>query len=575
MAKFITIDMTDDRITLDEAPAKYTLLGGRGLTSTLVSEHVDPGCDPLGGRNVLVFAPGLLGGTAVPSSGRLSIGAKSPLTGGIKESNAGGTAATYLARNGIKALIIKGCPEDINKPKVLVINNQGAYLDDGTPYAGLGNYVLANKLREVYGEKISTITVGSGADKLYPTLGIAVSDMEGNPGRFAGRGGLGAVMASKGLKAIVVHKATAQPQAAKKEAFRKAVSQFTKILKEHPVTSQGLASVGTAGAVGPVNEAGVLPTKNFSSGQFDKAAEISGEKQAELAKARGGIMGHQCSPGCVIRCSNTFVNAKGKPIVSPLEYETVVLMGSNLCISDLDKIAEMNRICNDIGIDTIEVGVAIGVAMEAGVLEFGDADKAIDLLYQVEKGTLIGMLIGQGTQITGKVLGVKRIPCAKKQAFAGYLPSSAKDIGVTYATSPMGADHTAGYTIASSVYRMGGILCDPLQPEGQIALSRAFQINTAALNNTGLCDFTTFGFMDNPQGIPLIADIISSFTGQPYTAEDHRTMGLNLLKLEASFNEQAGLGKVTNRLPEFLAQEKLSPHNTTFDVPENELADIF
>ncbi|MBC7107112.1 MAG: aldehyde ferredoxin oxidoreductase, partial [Firmicutes bacterium] len=304
--KIVRVNMADLSVTAADPPPEYALLAGRALCSRLVADEVPPGCHPLGPRNKLVFAPGLLAGTNAPSSGRLSVGGKSPLTGTIKESNAGGVCGQKLASLGIGALVIEGRPAD-GGWYVLVIGEGGMELKPAGDLVGKGCYEVNERLRAEYGSQIGVICIGPAGEMRMKAAGVSTSDREGGPGRYAGRGGLGAVMGSKGLKAIVVNtRKSFDAPVADKDRLRKASQVLTKALQNHPVTGQALPTYGTAVLVNIINEAGGLPTRNFSAGRFEEAAATGGEAMAEAVKQRGGAgkMGHPCHAGCVIRCSN-------------------------------------------------------------------------------------------------------------------------------------------------------------------------------------------------------------------------------------------------------------------------------
>ena len=291
-------------------------------------------------------------------------------------------------------------------------------------------------------------------------------------------------------------------------------------LKEHPVTSQGLPTYGTNVLTNILNEAGGLPTRNFSSGQFEKAEMVSGEKENELMSTRpGGNPTHGCHAGCVIRCSGIFTDEKGEYVSKAPEYETVWANGPNCGISDLDLIARMDRLYDDIGLDTIELGNCIAVAMEGGVLEFGDGEGAIRLIKEIDAGTPMGRILGSGALVTGKTFGVKHIPVTKGQALPAYDPRAVKGMGVTYATSPMGGDHTAGYSVMANILGVGGSV-DPLGIEGQVELSRNLQIATAALDATGLCLFVAFAILDKPEAFEAMYEMVNGMYGLNMTADD-------------------------------------------------------
>jgi aldehyde:ferredoxin oxidoreductase len=258
--------------------------------------------------------------------------------------------------------------------------------------------------------------------------------------------------------------------------------------------------------VGLINEIGALATKNYSQGQFEGAGKISGEALAELLKSRPmAKTTHACMKGCVINCSNVCTNHAGDTVVSGIEFETLALMGSNCLIDDLDLIAAMNGVCNDIGVDTMDVGAAIAVAMEAGRLSWGDGARALELVREISQGTELGRLIGNGAQHTGKALGVARIPCVKGQSLAGYDPRGLKGTGVTYATSPMGADHTCGNALPSPANPD----YDHTAREGQGPVSQFLQRYFAAIDSLGLCLFAAIAPLDMPELTKHLIDCVS------------------------------------------------------------------
>jgi len=569
MAKFVRVDMTTRQVKVEAVPEKYLALGGRALTSQLVADEVPPACEPLGPFNKLVIAPGLLSGTSAPSSGRLSVGAKSPLTGTIKEANAGGITSQKLANINIKAIIIEGKPADKGF-YLLKLSADGAEMMPADDLAGKGTYEVTTICRERFGEKAGVITIGPAGEMLMLSAGVTNNDSEGSSSRYAGRGGLGAVMGSKGLKAIIVDAdKTFDAPVHDAPRFKEAAKKFSKMLLDHPVTGQGLPAYGTNVLMNIINEAGTLPTRNFRFGRFDRASEVGGEKLAEVAVARGGKATHACHPGCVIRCSNAYPMPDGT-VCSPIEYETAWGFGPNLEISDLDVVAKLNYICNDVGLDTIETGCTLGVLMEAGVIAFGDGPAAIAALEEVGKGTPLGRVVGSGAANAGKIYGVTRVPAVKGQGIPAYDPRSCKGNGVTYATTTMGADHTAGYAVTANILKVGGFV-DPTKAEGQVELSRNLQIATAAVDSTGLCLFVAFAVLDNPDGLPAIVEMINAKYGLSLTPDDALALGMNVLKVERDFNAQAGFTKADDRLPEFFSIEELPPHNTRFDIKDADL----
>jgi len=570
MARVLRVNMTDLSVASEELSAERQPTGGRHFTSGVVARDVPPLCRPLSAANKLVLAPGWLGGTGAPCSGRLSVGAKSPLTDTIKESNAGGNAANALARLGVAGVLVEGAPPD-DQLRCLWIGPDGARVEDANELRGLGNYATVARLQERFPGKVSCITIGPAGEMRLSTASVAVTDEEMRPTRHAGRGGMGAVMGSKGLKAIVVDNEHGErPPSADAAAFGRASAAFARMLRAHPVTSVGLPTYGTNILANILNEAGGYPTRNFTAGQFEGTEAISGETQRERIIARGGEPTHACHRGCTIRCSRVYHDEDGHYLTKGPEYETVWAHGAHCGIDDLDAIARMDWLDDDIGVDTIETGVTIGVAMAGGLLPFGDAEGAIKLFEEIRAGTPLGRIIGSGAAVTGKAFGVARVPVVKGQALPAYDPRCVKGIGVTYATSTMGADHTAGYTICQNILGVGGKV-DPLKPEGQAELSRTLQIATGLIDSSGLCLFVAFCVLDDPAAFPAIVEMTNAHLGLSLDAEALTAVGAEVLRIERDFNARAGFGPQHDRLPAFFSEEPVPPHNTVFDVPAEEL----
>jgi len=576
MGKLLRIDMGAEggpRVK-EEALGEYEGLGGRGLTSAIISKEVPPDCHPLGGENKFVIAPGILSGTLAAMSGRISVGCKSPLTGGIKEANAGGQPAQVLARLGYAAIVLEGKPKGDELYKV-VINKDGVEVVADNSLKMLPNYDLIEKMKGEYGDKIACISIGPAGEMKLCAASVACTDMELRPTRHAGRGGVGAVMGSKGVKVIVLDDtglSMREPKDAEK--FKEANKAFVKGLQQHAVTGQALPAYGTNVLTNILNEVGGYPTYNFKEGQFKGASNISGETEAELEKERGGEPTHGCHRGCVIRCSGIYHDKDGHYLTKQPEYETVWAHGGNCGIDDMDAVAKLDFLDDNYGLDTIEMGATIAVAMEAGLLEFGDAEGAIRLIEEVGKGTYLGRILGNGAEFTGRAFGVERIPVVKGQALPAYDPRAVHGIGVTYATSPMGADHTAGYAVAQNVLKVGGDV-DPLKPEGQIELSRNLQIATAAIDSTGMCLFIAFAILDQPETFQALIDMLSAFSGTEMTADDVTALGKKILEMERDFNRRAGFTSKDDRLPRYFRTEPLPPHNITFQVKDEDLDQVF
>jgi aldehyde:ferredoxin oxidoreductase len=568
MMKLLRVDMNELQVKWEPLPVVYNHLGGRALIAKLLLEEIPPRCDALGPHNKLIVAPGLLGGSGVPAAGRLSIGAKSPLTGGVKEANAGGTAGDALGKLELKAVVVEGQPSK-KELNILYVTPGSAQLLPAGSLSGLGTYATTDRLKGQYGPDCTVISIGQAGEYLLTGADIACTGEGDQRSNHAARGGLGAVMGSKGLKAIVIDKAEARSVTfADPSLFRGAVKRFAQELVNDPKLGPkgGTHLYGTAAITGAVNEIGSLPTRNFSSGNFEQAANLRGEHMREIILARGGRIGTRCMPGCVIACRNLYVDEAGVPIVGTLQYETIALLGSNLGLGNLDDVARLNYVCNDFGLDTIETGAALGVAIEAGFARYGDFESIAGVLRQVSEGTALGRLIGCGAVVTGRVLGIRRVPATLGQAMPGYDPRSLKGNGVTYATSPMGADHTAGNAFGARNQ------VNPLAVLGQRELSLKLQIISAMLDSTGLCLFARPPVIADPQ---LMVDMLNGRYGWGWTNADLDQANREVLRNELEFNRRAGITAADYRIPEYMREEPLAPHQVTFDVPDSDLDSVF
>ncbi len=566
--RILRVNMDRSEIGWEPVPAEYERLGGRALIAGILLAEVPPRCEPLGPYGKLILAPGLLGGTSLSSSGRLSVGGKSPLTGGVKEANCGGSGGSDLARLGIKALVVEGQPAS-GQLYQLHLSASKAELLPADEWRGLGTLATAARAQQRWGDGCTVISIGQSGEFLMGAAGVVCTGAGEQKSRVAARGGLGALMGSKGLKAIVLDASATEPlPLADPELFRASARRFANELIESPKTGRkgAMHNYGTSAIVAAVNEMGAFPTRNFSAGSFEEAENLTGQRLREITLERGGQMGATCMAGCVIACCNLFVDEQGAPVVSTLQYETIGLLGSNLGLGSLDEVARLNRLCNDYGLDSIEAGAALGIAAEAGLARFGDEGSFAALLDEIAAGSVLGRVLGQGAVVTGRVLGVSRVPAAKGQAMPGYDPRALKGNGVTYTSSPMGADHTAGNAFGARNE------VDPLGTEGQRELSLKLQLGAAMLDATGLCLFARPPVYGDPQ---LMVDLINGRYGWGWTVADLQEMQKAVLKTELAFNEMAGHTAADARMPEYMTREPLPPHNTVFDVPDKELDAVF
>ncbi|MEW6670645.1 MAG: aldehyde ferredoxin oxidoreductase C-terminal domain-containing protein [Thermodesulfobacteriota bacterium] len=567
MNKILRVNTRSGDIRFEDCPPEALCLGGRSLIAHLMLKEVEPTCDALGRSNKLILASGLLGNTNVTTAGRYSVGGKSPLTGGVKEASVGGSAGKKMARLGFKAVVLEDAPDN-RETRVLIITKDKAELVAASEYKYLAVRATCRMLRDRFGKDAGVICIGPAGEMVMAGAGVATTDTSGVQIRFAGRGGMGAVMGSKGVKAIVFDDTVASIlKNHDRKAFSAASKELAQIIRSDPKT-ENRHKFGTPAVLALCDRLGILPTRNFRAGHFEQVDAISGETIAGLIDRRGGDgrKGQPCVQGCTIQCSNVFPGPAGKATVASIQYENIALLGSNCGIDDIDAIAELNDLCNEVGLDAIETGAAIGVAMEAGVLPFGDAEGAKDLIRQVWRGTPLGRIIGSGVVIAGKVFGVRRVPAIKGQAIPAYDPRSLKGIGVTYVTSPMGADHTAGNALELAASM------DPRGTEGQVEASRRLQLRAAILDSLGVCLFIRPAFVKKPL---LFAELLNAHYGWNLSFTDVQKMGVDCLENEQRFNTLAGIGPDQCDVPEFMRYEPLPPHHTVFDVSKTEMSRIW
>jgi aldehyde:ferredoxin oxidoreductase len=561
------VNVREQSLKREPIPQTWQRLGGRGLLAQILVDEVDAKCDPLGAENKLIFAPGLLVGHMLSSTDRISIGGKSPLTGGIKEANAGGRTGYHMAFMGIHALIIEDVPKE-DGYWVLHLSLNGAKWEKADYITGLGVYETAPKLLEKYGDKVAIALIGPGGEMRMKSAGIQNIDKDKVPSRIAARGGLGAVMGSKGLKAIVFDHAGGQkPAIVDAEAFKVAQKDYTKVVMDHP-QSVTYRDYGTAAMAQMTQRFAALPAHNFSRGTFDNVEAISGETLREFTLTRGkpSDPAHACMAGCTIKCSNVFGGEDGRIIVSPLEYETIGLMGTNLDIDSLDSIGRLNWQVNDLGLDSIEVGGALGVAAEAGLMRWGSEEDAQKLIDEIRAGTELGRILGDGAVTVGKKYNIEHVPAVKGQAMSAYEPRSIKGTGVTYATTPQGADHTCGLTIRAQV--------NHLDPTQQRDASLNAQLNMAGYDTIGACIFAGFGYAATPDGV--VKRLLKARYGWDDLPDNIlQVLGKQTIKLEREFNKRAGFTAKDDRLPEWMTKEAIPENGSVFDVSEDVLDHIF
>lgn len=565
MRKYLNINLNSQSIESETWEGEQLIKAGRYLIAkTLVEMNVGK-VDPLGPENPLIFSAGPFAGTTMSNANRISIGCKSPLTGGIKEANAGGTFAYAMGRLEICGFTLHGQSDDW---VVIHFHKDGEItFDDATPYLGKNNFEAAEMLHEKYGKKCSLALTGPVGEYEGLLGGIAISDKDLRPSRLAARGGVGAVMGNKKVKAIVIdlHK---MPNLHDRKKTLGAVQQYAKWIQEDPVVQTLYNPVGTMAMADYTNHVGGIPVNNFTLGaqvnDEEETFKMGGTFITEQNNARGGQHTHACMPGCLIQCSNVYADEDGNEVTSPVEYETLALLGTNCGLSDPDDLAEMNHHCNELGVDTIETGAMIAVLMDAGLAEFGDVQFMRKVFDEMLAGSEEGKIWAQGTERAGKHYGLHRIPTIKGQAISAYDPRVIEVTGISMMTTAQGADHTTG-----NVPRMESRGKD--LPELMDA-SLAAQIASAAVDSIGLCIFGRS--VTNPK-VEWLAQAMNEAIGSNVQPDFFHLLGRETLELERKFNQDAGFTTEDDELPQFFYDEGLKPTDQTARFHADEVYNIY
>lgn len=548
MRKYLHLNLNDQSVDTQQLEGEAIVRGGRYLITKTLLARGTATVDPLSADNPLIFSAGPFAGTNFSNANRTSVGCKSPLTGGIKESNAGGTFSLALGQLHLAGLTLYDA--SANWIVIHIAKDGEVSFDPAEPYLGKGNVEAAALLHEKYGKKVSLALCGPVGEYQGLLAGIAFSDPDRRPTRLAARGGVGAVMGSKKVKAIVVdlHK---MPQLHDRKKVMHAVREYGARLREQEGV-KNLNRLGTAFVADFTNHVGGLPVRNFSAGQLAdtniEPMRMGGDYIRQQNIERGGKPAHACMPGCIIECSNVYADADGNELVSPLEYETIGLLGSNCGLSDPDELARLNAIANDLGIDSIETGAMLAVLMEAGLAEFGDVDFMTRALAEIRQGTANGRLWAQGTARVGEHYKVERVPVIKKQAISAYDPRVIEVTGITMMLTAQGADHTAG-----NVPMMD---CKGKQLSELVAASLQSQVSTAAADSLGLC---VFGRSVTDTNIELVVNAINDAHGTELEPSFFENLGRETLLLEHKFNREAGFVAADDELPDFFYDEPLAP----------------
>jgi aldehyde:ferredoxin oxidoreductase len=383
---------------------------------------------------------------------------------------------------------------------------------------------------------------------------VACTDQDNRyPARHAARGGLGAVMGSKGLKYVMVDPGRASVrQPADRKGFGELCKGYTKGYLDGPQ----MFKTGTSSVVPVANMLHTFPYKNRTVGQSPDAQSLDGARIVESFEERGGGM-HNCMTGCIVKCSNIVHDSEGHYKTSALEFETLTLLGSNCAVSSWEDVADMDRLCDEVGLDTIETGAAIAVYMDAGEMEFGDAEGAKRLLREIAEGTDLGRAVGNGAVAVGRRTKHHRVPAVKGQAIPAWDPRPLKATGLTYLSSPMGADHTAG------------LIVNPGMPaEDWVRASQEVQMVNAVCDSSGFCQFLQ----------PTLDDIRAFYGhlyGEEITREEIADQAWECLSDEWEFNRRAGFTEKDDVMPECMKQDGVGPQKVVWDVPEGVAAEVY
>ncbi|PYM20062.1 MAG: aldehyde ferredoxin oxidoreductase [Candidatus Rokuibacteriota bacterium] len=550
MRTYYDIRLTDRTITRQELSGEAVVKVGRYLIAKNLLEMGAATVDPLSPENPLIFSAGPFAGTSWSNANRTSVGCKSPLTGGIKEANGGGTFSYALGHLKLSGFTLHGASPDW---VVIHFKKDGTIeFDDASPYLRKGNFEAAAMLHACYGKKVSVALCGPVGEYQGLIAGIAFSDKDNRPSRLSARGGVGAVLGSKKVKAIVVDMDRIPPFEDTKKV-NQSIKEYAKMLQADGIVTNFYAKLGTMGMADVQNYMGGLPVRNFSAGQLANVAagetfKMGAEYIGPLNTGRGGEQTHACMPGCVIQCSNVYHDQSGKEVVSPVEYETLGLLGSNCGITEPDDLAQLNFVANDLGVDTIETGAMLAVLMEAGLGRFGDAKFMADCLAEIRQGTENGRIWALGTARVGAHYGVRRVPVIKKQAISAYDPRVVEATGITMMATAQGADHTAG--------NLPRLKTREMDTESLITQSLAQQVKVAANDSLGLC---VFGQSVSNTNTEFLANALNAAHGTSFTKDFFEELGREALKLEAEFNRRAGFTEKDDELPAFFYQESLPP----------------
>ena len=552
--KLARINLSTGEIKVEKLDLElaHKFIGGRGLGTKILYDEGVATVEPLSPENKLVYITGPMTGAAAPSTGRYMVVTKSPLTGMIACSNSGGIWGAKLKHAGWDAIIVEGQAPEWT---YISIEDDKIQLLDAREYLGMMSEEMDTKLKEKHGPTASVLNIGPAGEKQV-LLAAIMNDKD----RAAGRSGVGAVMGSKKLKAIVVKSSRIKlDNIADEEALKAATKRAMDVLMANPVTSSGLKQLGTAILVNIINNVGSLPTKNWQESYYEQAEDISGEALAEKYLVRPGAC-YRCPIAC-----GRIINVNGHVTGGP-EYEPLWAYGANCGNNDLNVIDECNMLCNEYGLDAISTPCTIAAAMElyqrgaikeedcAGVpLEWGSTKALVEWTKRMgNPETELDWLMSSGSARLCEHYGMPEISMSvKKQEMPAYDARGIQGIGITYATSNRGGCHVRGYMISPEVLGLPQQL-DRTVTDDKAVWAKTFQDLTAVIDSMGHCLFTSFAM-----GAPEYTDLLNAATGTNWTVEQVLEIGDRIYNIERMFNKAAGMKPEDDRLPKRLLNDPI------------------
>ncbi len=553
--KILKVDLTKKKVEVEEIPEDVLrkFIGGRGLATYYLYKLMDPKADPLSPENVLIFTTGPLTGTAAPTGGRYMVVCKSPLTGLIACSNSGGNFGAELKAAGYDMVIVQGKADE---PVYLAINDNQVEIKPASHLWGLDTHATTDKLLEEFGDNRAKVACIGPAGENLVKIACVINDKH----RAAGRSGVGAVMGSKNLKAIVV-RGTKRPEAPDREAFMNVVREKVEKIRKNPVTGEALPKLGTKVLDNIINENGLYPTRNFQTGVFEGTAEVCGEALVE----KGYLKKNKGCYACPIQCGRYVELPTGKKGEGP-EYETGWAFGACCGVNDLIAITEANFLCNELGLDTISTGVTIACAMELyekGYIpkddlakgpepRFGSSEAIVYYTRAIAYREGLGDKMAEGSYRLAEAYGHPELSMSvKKQELPAYDPRGVYGHALGYATSNRGGCHVRQYLISPEVLGVPEKL-EPLTTKDKPKWVKIFQELTAVIDSSGMCLFSSFALSAEDY-----RDLLAAGTGFDYTVEELLKCGERIWNLERLFNLKAGMDPAQDTLPKRFLEEPM------------------